>query len=234
MLASAPSLTDYTNFHGMLCRVGTARRCIQSFDGVALFADQSTYHRNDHDLSSVDYKHKGILLGLSVVNYYLLVLFSLTGACTLVGRTKFLAMQDGLFDQFHPHETGPMICSKETKETLCMPPKVLDYIRKRSADLDYDQDQSQPQNSSTPPLSQACSNDDTVVLKRRFEYEFGGYLSVMMLHFQCSRGRTHLVEVYRVHSDSALGRVVNLLLQPLRFLDLLTRGLASENARKLE
>jgi hypothetical protein len=221
MPTSVPSLKDYTNFHGMLCSVGTARRCIQSFNGVAIFADQSIYNDDNTDLSTVDYNKKGALLGLSVLNYYLLVLFSLTGACTLLGQTEFLESRDGLSEQFHLEQKDVTVRSKKIQNQLCMPSKVLEYIRASSA--------GGTENNLADP---AASN--MVVLKRRFEYNFGGCISVMMLHFECSRGKTHLVEVYRIERKSPFGLVVCILLKPLRLVGLWTRKRSGKSIEKIQ
>jgi hypothetical protein len=225
----APSLTDYTNFHGMLCHVETARRCLTSFNGVALFADQSFYNLHTGDttassFASVDYNNEKLFpLGLTVMNYYLLVLFSLTGPCTLCGQTRVLRAEEGLNEMFQQQtiDSEIVVHSTETKVPLGIPSNVLNYIRRQSANLDKNENLIgiSLAHSLTPDDGNVDNknNNNNVVLKRRFEFDFGGYLSVMMLHFVCHRGRTHLVEVYRLQTEhSLLGWVVTSLLWSLR------------------
>ena len=81
---TAPSLDEYKCFHGMLCKPGTANRCIESFNGVALFADQKEYYGNGNDdddinnlnhLSNFDFNNNtaevGSGLPFNIWTYYL-------------------------------------------------------------------------------------------------------------------------------------------------------------------
>jgi hypothetical protein len=194
---------------------------------VALFADQSFYDENVGNtdlLATVDYNNKTFFpMELTIMKYYLLVLFSLTGPCTLLGQTQVLRAVDGLNETL-PQQTidSVVVRSTATKDLLSIPCNVLDYIRRQSVNLDKVNDQvvTSSTNSLPPNGGDDNNNNLIVVLKRRFEFDFGGYLSVMMLHLVCSRGRMHLVEVYRFQTEkSLLGRVVSLVLQTLRCFD---------------
>ena len=103
MITTAPSLDEYNSFHGMLCKPKTAKRCIESFnDGVALFADQKEYYKDDDDdddinhlnrLSNFDFNNTTAELGsglpFNIWTYYLLVVLSLTGLISLLSITPF-------------------------------------------------------------------------------------------------------------------------------------------------
>jgi hypothetical protein len=167
------SLEEYSAFHGMLCRWSASVRCIKSFDGSLLFADYESYEKSGKDLASVDFNRPPFKFNVGF--YYLLVIYSSTGLCTLLGQTKFtcqkpekqrftLGNEKYIYSEFH----------KELRVT----PEAIDYLLERS--------QAASTSTSAPEL----------LLTQRFEYEFGNYLSVMMLHFTCSAGQKHLVEVY--------------------------------------
>jgi hypothetical protein len=196
----------------MLCGTAAAERCIKSFDGVALFADQSAYNAANSEsncLMAFDYNIRSIFPSLTVWSYYLLVVFSFTGICTLFGQTRLLKVADDLDAPFNEEETNEGV-SSEVAENLRIPPKVIEYIRNRSKNL---------ATSAAAPVKlddqKADVDNDAVVLKRRFEFDFGGFLTVMMLHFVCSQRKTHLVEVYRFEKLSVVGLVVSLFVKPL-------------------
>jgi hypothetical protein len=198
--AEFPSLGDYKRFHGMLCGVRTAKKCIQSFDGVVLFADQTFYDDETRSLSTVDYNSKDIppFMSLNVWSYYLLVLFSMTGLCTLLGQTRMLYMSDTIDIRF---EKGISNVESNVIRGLHIPPKVLEYIRRKS--------------NITNDTS--VVEDEVVIMKRMFGFDFGGYLSVIMVHFVCN-GRQSLVEVYRIE-NTLFGKITKFVLQqPIQIL----------------
>eukprot|EP00977_Amphora_coffeiformis_P006559 scaffold1404_cov166-Amphora_coffeaeformis.AAC.26 len=177
--AAPASLEDFRNFHGMLCRPFTARRCIQAFsDSTVLFMPHD--YENSPSLEIYDSSRPA----MNLMSYYGLVLISLTGLWTLLGRTKFLVGRE----ENHKAFSTPL--SAETNPDLVVQPKVLDYLRDRN------------------PKSTEFA------LKRQFEYDFTGLLSVIMLHISCDQGKLHLVEVYKVHHAgvrAVLSPIVNSL-----------------------
>jgi hypothetical protein len=189
-----PPLTDYIAFHGMLISPAGARRCVDSFNGVVLFAEQAAYD-NHSDLKNFDYNRTP--LRLTVWSYYLLVAFSLTGLCSLLGQTRLLISIDSEDTVFFAGEEEA-VDSIEI-QNLRIPAYAISYVIQRAND--------QKLKSAKPVQS--------IKLTRRFEYNFGGFLSVMMVHFVCCNGRKHLIEVYRVE-NSVLGFLTKALLMPLK------------------
>ena len=173
------SLEDFRNFHGMLCSPATAQRCIQAFsDSTVLFMP----HDYEDTPSLVAYDSSRPAMNLA--SYYGLVLVSLTGLWTLLGRTKFLIGRE----ENQKALATPL--SAETNPELVVQPKVLDYLRARNPD----------------------STEFT--LKRSFEYDFTGLLSVIMLHISCNQGKLHLVEVYKI-DHAVLGAVIRPIVNSL-------------------
>jgi hypothetical protein len=215
-----PSLEDYRRFHGMLCGFHAAKNCIESFDGVALFADQTSYDSETTSLTTFDYNDKEIpaLFSLNLWTYYLLVLFSLTGFCTLLGQTRLLNVSDTVnirFEKDPPTEKSGV--ESKAINDLKIPSKVFDYIREKSNDNNG-----------------ASVQDDVVIMKRIFEFDFGSYLSVMMIHFVCN-GRQSLVEVYRIENNMS-GQLAKFFLQQpmhlVRSLSSSSIGIGRERANK--
>lgn len=114
---------------------------------------------------------------LNIVSYYGLVFISWTGLWTLLGRTKFLVGRE------ENEKALSVPLSAETNPVLVVGPRVLDYLRAQNPD------------------------STEFALKRRFEYDFTGLLSVMMLHISCNQGKLHLVEVYKIN-HAILGTIV--------------------------
>ena len=116
-----PSVTieDYRNFHGMLCRPITARRCIDSFTGTILFMPT---HYSTNTICRYDCSN-GML---NLFSYYLLVLVSFTGLSTLFQQTKFLAAEKV---PAYPHQLNvdKKLVSKRNPK-LFVDKNVLDYI----------------------------------------------------------------------------------------------------------
>ena len=78
-----------------------------------------------------------------------------------------------------------------------------------------------------------------LTLVRRFEYDFGGFISVMMLHFLCTNGRKHLVEIYRVDPRTTVGAMAKTMIQLLNgskpyFQQLRRRKNSVESAKKTD
>jgi hypothetical protein len=162
-----PSVDDYIAFHGMFCSPFVARQCIDSFDGSAFFANKN-YYESGCNLEFIDYSRRRFFR-LKVFTYYLLVLVTFTGLCSLFGQTKLTAQRKE--DEHFTIEDEREVQSN-FHEDLQVPPHVIAYILKTSQTTE-------------------------LVLKQRFEYDFGTFFSVIMLHFVCSNGRKHLVEVYK-------------------------------------
>lgn len=191
-----PSLSDYIAFHGMLISPGAAQRCIDSFNGVVLFADQATYN-NRSDLKNFDFNRTPF--PLSLWSYYLLVAFSLTGLCSVLGQTKLLRCNDKENKEFSAGEEEGV--DSIDIQNLRIPANAISYVIQRANDQKFELEK---------PVH-------SIKLTRRFEYNFGGFLSVMMVHFVCCNGRRHLVEVYRVES-TALGVLSKALLVPWQMI----------------
>jgi hypothetical protein len=191
--ATAASLEDFRHFHGMCCLPSTAKRCIDAFTGVILFMPHTYHHTgatNDNstnnqqkkggkaaavaspDLSSQDY---GWIL--SVWLYYALVVFSLTGLWTVLGKTKFLIgrqEQDMMTSKNKTPVKLPLASEAANAKDLVMHSCVIDYIQEQHPD------------------------SAEFYLVRRFEYDFVGLLQVIMLHISDNQGKLHLVEIFKI------------------------------------
>ena len=233
-----PSIKDYTAFHGMLCGPVAAHRCIQSFQGGALlFASQEDYDTSTGDLYEFD--HNAMPMRLDLWSYYLLVLASLTGCCSALGCTKVVSAIDYLdndsdndSDRDTPpntllrFKTGDNLSIESSKNStmlpLRLPPKAMEYVMDR-----YTTKEPKNTEESDAKLAAGNCNDATpeLTLIRRFEYDFGGFLSVMMLHFRCTHGRTHLIEIYRLDRSKTVGAIVSPLLDCLTGLKFILMNL---------
>ena len=245
------SLTDFVNFHGMLCKPSTAFRCINEFRGGTVLFLPNEYNSRcgksqttlvttsavttspsaTDNRTVLSAQQQEILnsydcsVSLTVASYYVLVLVSFTGLLTLLGRTKFLVGRCEKPEKVVT-SSSPRIVS-ESDPRLVIEPFVLDYI------LQQQQKQQRPNTATTAGGSSSSDKVPSFVIKRRFEYDFGGFCSVMMIHLGLqeeegednlrhgSGGKTHLVEVYQIHPE--ILRVVfrhifsfmNRFLQPL-------------------
>lgn len=230
-----PTLQDYTAFHGMLCLPDVAQRCIQSFeDGVSLFASQQNYDDVTRGKKQIaDFDFNVILFPFNIWTYYLLTLLSLTMFSSLFSFTKVIeatecihSFDDGGKDR--PRKPGIRFKKGDNKHfessvttrngPLRLPPEALDHIIDRSAVLGpllVDN-----QTNSIEGVSNANATPE-IVLLRRFEFDFGGFLSVMMLHFVCTNGRTHLVEIFRYDTGTIIGFLGRILIQPLTIVQIL-------------
>ena len=165
---SATTLKDFVHFHGMLCRPSTAARCIRAFDRGTILFMPSDYNATAASCCLHNYDCSGGALTLT--SYYALVVFSLTGLWTVLGRTKFLIGR---------HEPGRPTLTKNGMKAqhnprLVLDKTVIDYLHARH-----------------PDATEFC-------ILRRFEYDFTNLLTVVMLHLQCNAGKIHLVEVYEI------------------------------------
>lgn len=249
-----PSLKNYTAFHGMLCGPVEAHRCIQSFEGgVLLFASQEEYDASTGDLYEFD--HNDIPMRLNLWTYYLLVLGSLTGCCTALGCTKVIKAiecvdndsdRDSLRNAPLRFQKGDNVYIESSKTAtttlpLRLPPKAMEYVINQSfgvGPLPTKNTINEHSNMETNVKLRAGSNAmPELTLIRRFEYDFGGFLSVMMLHFLCTNGRTHLIEIYRLDRSKNIGAIASILLKCLKSLKFMLmkiwpRQLPTDNTKK--
>ena len=188
---SQPTLDEYVHFHGMLCSPDTAKRCVDSFDGTILFMPH-TY--SPATLPSFDCTRPI----LTVWSYYVLVLFSLTGLSTLLGRTKFLAAHDYSVTNAEQQQQQQQVSNGVVDTDLSL------RIRPSTTCVISEHDDSLVADPSVWSYVLHQSGSRALRLVRRFEYEFGfGGLSVVMLHLRCNLDKLHLVEVYRWKSALA-------------------------------
>lgn len=178
----------------MVCTFSTASKCVDSFDGSILFASRSDYQK-DKNIASYDYSRTAATL--NVFTYYLLVLVSFTGLCTLLGQTQIPLFRDEC-EQIVPGE-GNVVASKSDPD-LQVPSKIIEYMLERSQEFSQQKNESSDSKTARTP---------ELMLTRRFELNFGKFLSVVMLHFVCSNGRKHLVEVYSLN-DSWMGKIAGI------------------------
>lgn len=202
-------MAEFQAFHGMICSPASAQKCVDYFDGAALFASQRDYENKD--LSSLDFMRTPIQLNLWT--YYALVLFSGTGILSLLGKTKATLIQEENVQWTPEMKIDPVIQSKclhkiPDTESLTIPLHVIRYIVDRSHHLNDQQE--------------TVSNE--VHFIRRFEFEFGTLLSVLMCHLECN-GRRFLVEVFAFHDlNNPATRVVSFLMTAAQtLLSVLTR-----------
>jgi len=227
MKTSKASLGDYTAFHGMLCNPFAAQRVIQTFRGGAIvFANQKQYdavvkgkiNLEDHDCNIVP-------LPLAMWSYYLLVLISLTGFCSALGFTRVIEVVDYSDDEDTHKDTqlrfkngdGACIESSKSESTtpLIFPSSAIDYVIGQSFKMGPLSTESTTNGESNSNATATKHSIPEVTLVRKFEYDFGGFISVMMIHFLCTNGRTHLMEIYRVNTETKLGFIAKKMLNLL-------------------
>jgi hypothetical protein len=170
------TLEDYIHFHGMLCNPGTAARCIQSFDGSVLFMPKAAADAANLQACSLQ-KYEFSSGRLTLLSYYLLVLVSWTGFLTVIGRTKSLI-------------------GREEDVNLPLPDLVQAEIAGQRHNLMLGLDR----NRLLVHVQSIRPDTTELFIKRRFEYEFGNIVSVVMLHLVCDQGRLHLFEIYHMHN----------------------------------
>ncbi len=225
------SLEEYTAFHGMLCNPFAVQRAIQTFRGGAIvFADQKEYDAAAKGkINLEDYDCNIVPIPLSMWSYYLLVLISLTGFCSALGFTRVIEVVD-YSDNSGDEDTqlrfkkgdGAHIESSNSEPALPLifPSSAIDYVIDQSFKMGPLSTKSTTNgefNANSTTLKHAVPE---VNLVRKFEYDFGGFISVMMLHFLCTNGKTHLMEIYRVNTESTPGLVAKKLLDLLNRLKL--------------
>ena len=114
---------------------------------------------------------------LTLFSYYSLVLVTMTGFLTMIGRTKFLI-------------------GREEKDVKSLPDRVRADKAGRSRNIELGLD-----HHLLLTHVQSVRPDTTeLFVKRRFEYEFGNIVSVVMLHLVCNQGRLHLFEIYHIQN----------------------------------
>ena len=183
---AAASLQDFVNFHGMLCRPSTARHCVNEFRGGTVLFMPNDYGTVSPTTTNLESRIRSYdcSLSLTTSSYYALVLVTFTGLMTCLGLTKFLVGRE----KRETIASSNRRVTAESNPDLVIQPGVFDYIAKAQG------------------LSSATTN---FFVKRRFEYNFGGLLSVMMIHLghelkessdvvSSGDSQTHLVEVYRI------------------------------------
>jgi hypothetical protein len=126
-----------------------------------------------------------------------------------------------------------IIHSECCPEELRLPPSVISYLLSRSSLLHDNRGLTQPppphtnhHNNNSNDSKNAPPTLQQVRLIQRLEFDFGGYLTAIMFHFECSNGYKHLVETYQFHHQSTiLGGIAhstltlaNHVLEPLRYL----------------
>ena len=217
------SVKDFSHFHGMLCRPSTAQRCIDEFVGATILFMPLDYNNKKHQTNiqsdNKPTKHSPASSSLShfrtwdashiltTTSYYGLVLLSFTGLSTLLRQTRFLvgrqetpATDNSLSSENQPSKILDGKIVAESNPNLVIEESVFDYI------IAQEQVNKDPaQQSTLTAKHQSAINTSTseqFYIKRRFEYDFGGLLSVMMIHLgqtgTDSEHKTHLVEVYEI------------------------------------
>lgn len=108
MITAAPTLAEYTRFHGMLISPGPAQRCIDSFTGKILFMP-SSYSRgfDTCPLSDPKKSSQWQVPAINLSSYYCLVLSSLTGLSSALGMTETIDSRDDL-----DHDSVPGLQSR--------------------------------------------------------------------------------------------------------------------------
>jgi len=228
---SSPTMAEFSAFHGMRCNPLSSQRCIDYFNGGALFASQTDYDvpgDSSRNLASFDFTRTPI--GLNLITYYLLVIFSGTGLLSLVGQTNACLIREenisfknatsiSTVDGEKPSVRSLNLCNIPGAKSLVIPQKVIKYIVDRSNQLGP----CEGKDETSPPAS------SDVRFIRRFEFQFGTLLSVIMCHFECRHGRHYLVEVYEFgRHDSIFTRAISSVMSAARgLLDALERISAS-------
>ena len=191
--ARAPTLAEYTRFHGMVARPSVARRCVDSFhNGVVVFTPSSVFTpvaSESINAATAFPTTDGVIsryevVGLTVFKYYALVLYSLTGLCTALGLTRTIDAREDLLNGL-PALNGEAE-SRVAAHPLHPSPAILEYVSRRSG---------------SPSL--------TVVRRFEFDFKLVG-LRVVMLHLRGARPPAtadscglspeplHLIEVYEL------------------------------------
>ena len=164
----------YHQFHGMLCGPSAAAACVQSFDGTIVFAP-STYDAEDFRAATQNNLPLPFeVQSLTVLKYYLLVLFSITGLCSLLRQTQTMQASDTI-------ASGGKIAEPPASHPLAVHPLVVDSIVSRHG---------------------IRGDGSSVRLVRRYEFRFRLIGLWVAMHHYCARDASgketlSLVEVYK-------------------------------------
>lgn len=116
LAATQPSIADFTRFHGMHVAPSVARSCIAAFDDGCIVFAPSSYASADFALGETS---RFEVRGLGLLKYYLLVLASLTGLCTILGQTEIIDAREGAIEADGSHRLHPS-------------PAILAYVEQRA------------------------------------------------------------------------------------------------------
>jgi len=114
---------------------------------------------------------------LALIFYYALVLCSLTGLFTLLQRTQILIECEENHVPVHEALRAEVAGKSNGVELMVETSRLLKHY-----------------NDLYPDTT-------SLFVKRRFEYNFGGLITVVMLHLTCNQGRLHLLEIYHINSS---------------------------------
>ena len=186
MKTTASTLLDYWRFHGMLCGPAASRRCVESFARGAIIFMPSSYDPDGFNTSDPSDLLPFEVRKLTLLKYYFLVAWSLTGLSSLLRQTQTLAAYEvGAGPRAQPFWSPP----HEPPHPLAVHPSVVDALTRRAGGA-------------------------TAKLVRCFEFRFRLVgLWVTMHHYLCSdvatgEERLHLVEVYQLNRVTAAAWVV--------------------------
>ena len=180
-----PTLAEFERFHAMLPRPGVARRCVAAFQNTIVFAPAS-YTDADfpaHGDSRYEVKR------LTVFAYWLLVLASLTGLSTLLGRTDTLDAR--AVDVINEREVDDVLPPHGLHPSEAM----MAYVRRKAGER-----------------VRPCRRFE-------FNFRLAGLAVVMLHFRGETTGRLHLVEIYhtrwpapiRWHFETAKALVAGLV-----------------------
>ena len=208
-LVSSPTLNDFANFHGMLCGPSVAQKCIDTIDGGILFMPHT------YTPEMLPY-YETAPEALTLWNYYLMVIISLTGLSSLLGWTEFCTSKEYMTNttdstnkdkhmtRIHPKSTTIV---SESDHLLALDPTVWSYLVDKTSSSGF-------------------------TLERRFEYKFAfGGVSVLMLHVRDDNNKLYLVEMYRL--ENFIGRHLFAAIDAvMRQIVLLVTGASKDETKK--
>ena len=113
--ALTASCSEYHRFHGMLIGPAGARRCIESFNGTILFMPASC-NQSAFEVSAERLPYE--VTTLTMAKYYLLVIASFTGLCSLLRQTETLAAGNVADDSSALPCNGKLKVNAQTLECL--------------------------------------------------------------------------------------------------------------------
>ena len=125
--ASAPPvLNDFWRFHGMLCGPSAAQRCVDSFAGGTILFMPNSYKPESFNTADIATRLPYEVLKLTVIKYYWLVLWSLTGLSSLLRQTKTVEAVD-FFSELGKREQQ----LAASPHPLAVDPRVVDALERR-------------------------------------------------------------------------------------------------------